>query len=282
MRPKTLEKLLAFLKRLAKEPPFRLFVKAIIKRLPTSIQTKADWDVVSRPHYLLGVLTAANQAISERISEISVIEFGVAGGRGLLALEEYAAWVERKTQIKIAIYGFDSGIGLPEMSGDYRDHPDQWTSMDYPMDEQLLREQLSTRTTLIIGNVAQTVPEFARNASSSPIGFIAFDLDLYSSTRDALQILLLTEQQLLRRVMMYFDDINLIYNHKFAGELLAIDEFNQTSDTVKIARWRGIEQGRAFPEEPFLRKMYIAHNLEAISQVRLNRFPSKQAKFLLQ
>jgi hypothetical protein len=156
----------------------------------------------------------------------------VAGGNGLLALEEYAAMVEKETAVKIAVYGFDTGAGIPEMCGDYRDHPDQWRPMDYAMDEQSLRQRLSNRTTLLIGNVAQTVPEFVDNLQHSPVGFIAIDLDLYSSTRDALQIFLLPGKRMLRKVAMYFDDINFIFNHKFAGELLAIDEFNDNNNVV--------------------------------------------------
>ena len=39
---------------------------------------------------------------------------------------------------------------------------------------------------------------------------------------------------------MYFDDVKRIFNHRFAGELLAIDEFNAMNENVKIDRWRGI------------------------------------------
>src|SRR5712664_3973338 len=103
---KTTKATLLFLRgrslRLATEPPFRLFVKGIIKALPTSIRTKANWDAVDRPHYLVGVLEAVDEAAREGISEISVIEFGIAGGNGLLSLEKYAAAVEGETGVRIA------------------------------------------------------------------------------------------------------------------------------------------------------------------------------------
>jgi hypothetical protein len=59
------------------------------------------------------VLYAADQARREGHTVIAVIEFGVAEGRGLLALEAHAAAVERVTGIRIHVYGFDSGGGMP-------------------------------------------------------------------------------------------------------------------------------------------------------------------------
>jgi hypothetical protein len=269
-----IEKPFLLLRTLVKEPPFRLFTRPLIKVLPTSIRTKANWDAVARPHYLVGVLSAADQAIKEGVPAISVIEFGVAGGQGLLALQTCAVAVERETGVKIAAYGFDTGGGMPKLCGDYRDHPDQWRPDDYPMDELLLRQRLSDRTTLLLGNVAEKVPYFVHHIQKSPIGFIAIDLDLYSSTRDALQVLLLPGKQMLRRVTMYFDDIDFFFNHKFAGELRAIDEFNSNNAHVKIDRWRGIAKGRVFPDSPWLKKMYVAHDIDAISHVTLNRPPA--------
>jgi hypothetical protein len=177
--------------RLAQEPPFRLAMKQYLRVCSASIRTKAEWDAVDRPHYLTGILAAADQAFLEGIPEISVIEFGVGSGHGLLALEKYAVAVEQETSVRIAVYGFDTGKGLPKTYGEYRDHPDYWKGGDHPMDEQQLRQQLTSRTKLLIGDVADTVPQFVYAIQSSPIGFIAFDLDLYSSTREALKIFLL-------------------------------------------------------------------------------------------
>ena len=70
---------------------------------------------------------------------------------------------------------------------------------------------------------------------------------------------------------MYFDDVKRIFNHRFAGELLAIDEFNAINENVKIDRWRGITEGRAFPESDWLERMYVAHDLEAISKAHATR-----------
>ena len=44
---------------------------------------------------------------------ISVIEFGVAGGAGLLSLERTAELVEARTKVQRGVHGFDTGVGLP-------------------------------------------------------------------------------------------------------------------------------------------------------------------------
>ena len=49
------------------------------------------------------------------------------------------------------------------------------------------------------------------------------------------------------------------------GELLAIDEFNAESGSVRIDKWRGLKKRRVFFESPWLDKMYVAHDVEAIS-----------------
>ena len=255
-----------------KEPPFRRVVKLILRALPVTTPLKALWDAAPRPHYLFGVLYAAEQAKREGWSAVSVIEFGVAEGDGLLTLQKNAAAVEHDTGIKIHVYGFDLGKGLPQGTEDYRDHPDFWTSGDYPMDEPALRRQLAARTTLVIGDVSATA---ATQPLAAPIGFVAVDLDLYSSTADALRILLRSDVQLLHRVALYFDDVDTVYNHRFAGELLAIDEFNVNSKNVKIDQWRGLQSGRPFHDADWLQRMYLAHNLPAISQVKLTRGPAR-------
>jgi hypothetical protein len=266
------------LKRLAMEPPLRLFVRGMLRNLPVSVSTRALWDLSERPHYLLGVFFGARRAILEQVSEISVIEFGVAGGVGLLVLEREAARVEKELGVTIKVYGFDNGPeGLPTFIGDHRDHPDKWRPGDFPMQEALLRARLSARTSLIIGNVARTVPEFYKDPRVPPIGFIAFDLDLYSSTTHALRILSVPERRMLDHVPVYFDDTEHSISHRFAGELLAIDEFNATNTHVKIDRWRGLKNGRPFPETSFLQRMYMAHDLEAISRNVLIREPLERS-----
>ena len=138
------------------------------------------------------------------LPRIAVIEFGVAGGAGLLSLERCAELVGGLIGIAIEVYGFDTGTGLPK-SNDYRDVPYMWKKDYFPMDTAELGRRLQ-RAQLKLGVVQSTLPDFL-NSNSAPAAFISFDLDLYSSTRDALQVLEATPQRLLPRTFCYFDDI---------------------------------------------------------------------------
>jgi hypothetical protein len=256
--------------RLAKEPPFRIIVRQILKYCPVDVETRALWEVSDRPNYLVGVLAGAKEAVRTGVDRICVAEFGVAGGNGLLALEQAAAMVENETGVSISVYGFDNGPGgLPRGTGDYRDHPDWWKVGDFQADVEKLRSRLR-RAELILGDVANTVDRFVTEIQDAPLGFVAFDLDLYSSTREALRVLSHESRRMLMNVPLYFDDLDFLVNHRFAGELLAIDEFN-SGGAVKIDKWYGLKNGRPFPERPFLDKMFVAHDLEAIDRCSLDR-----------
>lgn len=253
--------------RLLREPPFRLLAKGAARYLPCSLETKVRWEALSRPQYAAGVLFAAQQAHRLGLQAVAVIEFGVASGAGLLALQKYASIAAREFALEINVYGFDLAAGLPE-STDFRDHPDAWRPGDYPMgDVDALRSRLLPHAHLVLGDVASTVPEFVKR-QSCPVGFVSVDLDLYSSTRAALQIFTMADRKMLPHTPMYFDDTLLAFNHRFAGELLAIDEFNIESSDVKIDIWRSLPAETAFPESPWLRAMYLAHDLSAAKSER--------------
>jgi hypothetical protein len=257
---------------LGQEPPFRLFTRFVLRRLPVSAATRSLWDISPRPAYLLGLVMAAQQARAEGQPEISAIEFGVAGGKGLIALQSEADAVERDLGVNIKVYGFDMGSqGLPELIGDHRDHPERWKPGDFPMDEGALRARLTPRTTLILGNVRETAEGFFETYQPPPIGFAAFDLDLYSSTRDALRIFTHRRKTMLQHAPLYFDDLGSFTFHRFAGELLAIDEFNAQNDHVKIEAWAGVRDDRPFPESSYLGRMFAAHDLEGAARTVLNR-----------
>jgi hypothetical protein len=260
------------IKRLSWEPPFRLITKALYSLFPVSVKTRQKWDLAPRPAYLAGPLFAAEEARAQGIREISVAEFGVASGRGLLTLQHEAELVERETGVGIRVFGFDAGPkGLPQFCGDHRDMPDLWRPGDYPMDVARLQSQLASRTTLVIGEVSETVPRFYRDHDPPPFGFISIDLDLYSSTIAALEILSQDERRMLKHMPMYFDDISLMTSHRFAGELLAIEDFNEQCADVKIDIWRGLFPDRPIPNAPWLNHMYMAHDLRAIGKTVLTR-----------
>ena len=251
--------------RVLHEPPFRLLAKCLARYCSRSLASKVRWEAAERPQYALGVLFAANQARRLGIPEIVVIEFGVASGKGLLVLAAHAARAEREIGTRIQVYGFDLGTGLPA-SSDFRDHPDNWKGGDFPMAGNL-QSRIGANTRLVLGNVAVTVSQFVAR-QTVPVGFAAFDLDLYSSTRAALELFTLPDAKMLPHTAIYFDDTQQSFNHRFAGELLAIDEFNRESASVKIDRWRGIRVLTAFPDSPWLEAMYMAHQLVVAPSVR--------------
>lgn len=106
--------------------------------------------------------------------------FGVGRRDRLLELEHLSEEIERPVPIKIETYGFDLGTGLPRHS-DYRNLPYIWRGGFYHMDEAAVRSKLES-STLIIGNVRETVPAFLAMFQPPPIGFVAFDMDYLVDT----------------------------------------------------------------------------------------------------
>ena len=173
-----------------------------------------------------------------RYPEFSVLEFGVAGGNGLLALEKIAISCEQITGVKIDVYGFDTGVGLPKPV-DYRDSPNLFSENDFPMDVEKLRGQLQ-RARLLLGPVKDTIHDFT-NSCPAPVAFVAFDLDLYSSTVQAFQLFEAPHSILLPRIWCYFDDGMGATHSDFAGERLAIAEFNVAHQMRKISPVYGLK-----------------------------------------
>lgn len=206
-----------------------------------SYSTKLEIGSIERPHYGYGLRQAALLAKRLGHSTVSAIEFGVAGGYGLLNLEMHAMHVTKETGVQVAIYGFDTGGGMPPPA-DYRDIPYLWQAGYFTMDQARLRSRLA-KANLVIGNVAETVRSFCEVDNPPPIGFISFDLDYYSSTLSALQIFAADHKYLMPRVVCYLDDmvgdVDYAYND-FTGELLAINEFNASHSNIKIAPVRGL------------------------------------------
>lgn len=200
-----------------------------------SFKFRLALDAVERPWYAHGIYEAARLAQRLKEDAVSVIEFGVAGGNGLTAMERLAVEIRRELGVGVQIFGFDSGEGLPA-HGDYRDLPCVWQRGLYKMDVEKVKSRLPTAR-LILGPVEKTVPQFLSEGGFPPIGFVAFDLDYYTSTRAALQIFDGPDGNYLPRVLTYFDDImsgDQQYYCEDVGELLAIREFNQSPKLHRI------------------------------------------------
>jgi len=208
-----------------------------------------------RPHYRWGTLCAAFLGKALGYKRISVIEFGVAGGDGLIALERFAAEAAAASGVHIDTFGFDTGTGLTKPQ-DYRDLPQLWYEGDYVMDVAKLRQRLRDAR-LVLGPVAETVPQFLA-AGPAPIGFVVFDLDLYSSTMDAFKIFEAPDQLLLPRITCYFDDI-IGYSHSdFNGERLAIADFNRTHELRKLSQIYGLRYALHL-DQWWTEQMYMFH-----------------------
>lgn len=211
------------------------------------------------PPYAYMMYHAAMQAIALGIKKISVIEFGVAGGNSLICMENHAMELSELFDIEFEVYGFDTAGGLPELEG-YKDIMHQWKAGHFPMDVEKLKSRLKMAQ-LVLGNVKDTVPEFMEKYNPAPIGAISFDVDLYSSTRDALKIFDAVQDHCLPRVRCYFDDIvgtEISLSNEYMGEKLAINEYNDAHPEQKVTPVYYL-RGKKI-QRKWYRKCYAHHN----------------------
>ena len=241
--------------------PVHLNLAALMVAAVVGFRAKVAWDVVTRPHYAYGLLEAADQARQAGLDSFTAVEFGVAGGEGLLNLCMLAERVHAATGVQVRIAGFDTGRGMPPPV-DWRDHPEQFGAGDFPMDRERLSARLPPNCRLVLGPVDETVPEFLRGAlgASAPLGFVAFDLDYYSSTKQALALLADPDPtKYLFLPILYFDDIVLPYYCDWAGELLAINEFNTEHPMRKIQQYRFLRSRRYFKNARWIDQIFLLH-----------------------
>ena len=221
---------------------------------------KIKYATIDRANYGYGLLEAAKLAVHLGHKKISAIEFGVAGGNGLVAMEKHARLVEKELGVAIQIYGFDTGVGMPPPV-DYRDMPYLWQAGYFKMDIDSLRARL-TSAKLCLGPVDETVAGFCEREQPAPIGFVAIDLDYYSSTKAALEIFRTADKFLLPRVACYLDDvvggIDWAFN-EYTGELLAIKEFNQQQEHMKIAPPNGLRFAIGHLPMNWHDKIFVVH-----------------------
>jgi hypothetical protein len=218
---------------------------------------------VIRQQYAFGLLAAADLAAEQGVRSILALELGVAEGAGLLNLSELADHTTQATGVQISVVGFDGGFGLPKPI-DYRDHPERFGAGDFPMlDEPTLRSRLPAHADLVVGSLADTIPALlGRVSPERPIGFIAFDLDYFSSTQDAMALLQGPPEHYLPAVPTYFDDIDGPYTNPWVGELAAISAFNDEQEFRKIAPWPSLRPERICKNALWLDKMYLTQVLD--------------------
>jgi len=186
---------------------------------------------ILRPHYAFALLSSAKEAVALGFKKISVIEFGCAGGSGLVDLEYISNEIEKILDISFEIYGFDAGDGMPA-STDYRDLLYFWSEGEYKMDYTKLNEKLYN-TQIIIGDTKDTVPNFFEKFKPATIGAVFIDVDYYTSTKSCFQIFNHNSSFYLPRVFVYLDDT--LNVSEFTGELLAVNEYNKNNEERKIS-----------------------------------------------
>ena len=153
-----------------------------------SFKFRLDMHALKRMQYAYICFHAAQLGKKLGYKRISVIEYGVAGGQGLIILEQHIKEIEKYFNIVIDIYGFDTGEGRPEPV-DYRDLPYHWKKGFYAMEKTDLKSQLK-KAKLIIGNITKTSKTFFSEYNPAPIGAVIHDFDFYSSTRTALSMMI--------------------------------------------------------------------------------------------
>jgi hypothetical protein len=208
--------------------------------------------------YAWGILQGVSLASALGVGRVSVVEFGVAGGNGLVAMERIGERVEQLFDVRLDIYGFDTGAGLPRVA-DYRDVPNLASTGLYVMDQAKLRSRLR-RSQLILGDIKDTIVEFMASRPA-PIAFLACDLVLYTSTISALRVLDADESMLLPRIHCNFDDVLGFTYGDYNGERLAIHEFNAAHPMRKISPIYGLRHyvpARCF-NDMWVEKFWIAH-----------------------
>ena len=184
-----------------------------------------------RTHYAKAIGAAAQKAKVKGYDSISIIEFGVASGTGLKLAEIYAEEVSYMTGVKITVYGFDTGTGIPQLK-DWRDHTNFFTEKQFQTDVNRLKASLRNAQ-LILGDICVTAKSFFAMSAPPPIGAMFIDVDVYQPTVAILEMLLEDDKWFLPEVYIYFDDI--APESEFTGEMLAIKEFNLKSENVKIS-----------------------------------------------
>lgn len=239
--------------------PIHLNLLSLIVAVFGSYRAKVDFDLIIRQQYAFPILYAADAAIKYGLKSITLIEFGVASGAGILNMCQIAERTRRATGIDFHVFGFDTGKGMPPAI-DYRDLPEVFQEGDFPMDFDKLLRSLPDFARLVIGDIEETIPSFLTSLTSdAPVGFVAIDTDYYSSTKKALRVLNGEASIYLPVLPIYLDDIAVDGSNPWTGELLAVNEFNRESKLRKIAPFSLLRSKRIFKNTQWIDRMYAAH-----------------------
>lgn len=214
--------------------------------------------IIPRPQYALGLFLCAAIAKQQGIKKFSAIEFGCWEGEGILDLEHYSNEIEKIFDVKIEIYGFDGGVGMPKPI-DFRDRLYQFSEGEMKTSNESIKDKIK-RGRFIIGEFKKTVPNFLKT-EFAPIGCVFNDADYFSSTKESFKIFN-ESKNLLPKVFLYFDDLN--FSSKMTGELGAINDFNKTN-LLQIEEIPEMAETMSAYWKKWLflgKRFYLIHNFE--------------------
>ena len=211
-----------------------------------------------KPHYESILYEACLEAKKLGIDRVSVLELGVAGGNGIIALEKYKKKIEKVLDINIDIFGFDTGEGLPRTEDVNEDLPFFWRTDLYKMDKEAVSKL--TNSKIFYGDVKDTVDDFVK-VNKNKICCIFFDLDLYTSTINFLNQIPKIDKHLLPRVLCYFDDVYVPENYitHFNGVFKAISEFNKKYSEYQLGT--SVDHHKSFKFPLSKTSVYTLHSL---------------------
>ena len=243
--------------------PLHLNILSIFVALFGNYKMRIACDLVVRQQYAFSLLKTAELALAQGLRSVTVIEFGVAAGAGLVNICEISRNITKLTGVDFEIYGFDSGKGMPPPR-DHRDHPEVFSEGSFPLiDRSALIRALPHNAKLILGDIEETLPSFiARLSPTSPVGFVVVDVDYYSSAKECLNVFIGAPDHYLPWTLVYLDDTGFESANPWAGELLAVREFNDENEMRKIHLFTGLRHKRLFKHTSWFDQVYLLHVLD--------------------
>src|SRR5260370_41352860 len=104
--------------------PLHLNIFSIFVALFGSYKAKIAFDLVVRQQYAFSRLKTAELAQAQGLKSVTVIEFGVAAGAGLMNIFNISSHITRLTGVEVQNFGFYSRPGMPPPP-DQPHHPQQ-------------------------------------------------------------------------------------------------------------------------------------------------------------
>jgi hypothetical protein len=242
--------------------PLHLNLISVGVALFGGLRAKTAFDLVVRRQHAYGLLKAADEARARGLKQVTAVELGVASGTGLLNICEIGARITEETGVEFRVAGFDTGEGMPPPA-DYRDHPELYKEGWFPMEREALEARLPANAELHIGPIGEKMPAFAETLGpDAPLGFATLDVDFYSSSKGALRLFEGRPTGYLPFVTVYVDDLALSTHTRYAGELLAIREFNDEHGLRKLDWDWNLANTRVFKRAEWLTHMFKLHVLD--------------------